>query len=407
MLPQFPGLRWSAIVIRIIVLMALLATPIAAQAPGHRVLPILYVPADLPVEPQRLDLQIRAVRDVQQWYADRLGGLSFRADPLLVHRSRHTFAELAANNFQNWWPLPDKEFADYGLPWNDSSQFKLLILAQGAGAWAGADSENGGIQSEEDPGPPQRGAFGGLAVVGDSSIGGILAGVCPRTSTASWQKPEGGTAWWCNWNTYRGTVAHELGHTFGVPHPDAFRPGFRCDSTVITNMQCHWAWPADSLLPFEARHLISLDFFTRNAMNEWTSAFPSRSYAPITLVPQIVSHPDSLLWLSGRGRGTGYTHGLRISLQADSTATLLWTPPQGANTFVTDIGYVSPAGSAFRYTLRCGNEILEGSFPPAGPPRTLALPIHDGCTLQMLWSADGPTQAGLGHPRWITSSTAR
>jgi hypothetical protein len=407
MMPESPSLPRSAIVIRIIVLMALLPAPIAGQAPGHRVLPVVYVPADLSVEPQRLDLQIRAVRDVQLWYADRLGGLTFRADPLIVQRSRHTFAELAGNNFQNWWPLPDKEFADFGLPWNDSSQFKLLILAQAAGAWAGADSENGGIQSEEDAGSPRRGALGGLAVVGDSSIGGILAGVCPRTGTASWQKPEGGTAWWCNWNTYRGTVAHELGHTFGVPHPDAFRPGFRCDSTVITNMQCHWAWPADSLLPFEARHLKSLVFFTRDAMNEWISALPTNSSAPFTLVPQNVTHPDSLLWLSGRGGGTGYTHGLRTSIQANSPATLLWTPPANANAFVMDIGHAMPGRNAFRYSLRCGNHVLEGSLAPRDPPRTLTLPIHSGCTVQLQSSADGPAQPGLGHPRWSMSSTIR
>ena len=45
------------------------------------------------------------------------------------------------------------------------------------------------------------------------------------------------TAWWCSGSTYRGTVAHELGHTWGLPHPDVFTKGFRCaDSTAYTIM---------------------------------------------------------------------------------------------------------------------------------------------------------------------------
>jgi hypothetical protein len=65
-----------------------------------------------------------------------------------------------------------------------------------------------------------------------------------------------GTVWWCAWDTYRGTIAHELGHTWGIPHPDAFKaPGVdgspgRWDCSVDGNtvMQCHWGFPQDSLL---------------------------------------------------------------------------------------------------------------------------------------------------------------
>lgn len=388
------------IVIGTVIAVSAAFAPAAAQTPRDRVVPILYLPADLPFEPVRLRMQAEAVRDAQAWYAERASGWTFYADPLIVQRSRHTFAELADNDFQNWWPLPEKEFADYGMPWNDSSHIKLLLLAQGAGAWAGADSENGGIDRQEDPGPVPRGGWGGLAVIGDSSVAGVLAGVCPRRGQASWEKPEGGTAWWCNWNTYRGTIAHELGHTFGLPHPDALRPGFRCDSTVITNMQCHWAWPADSLLPFESAHLPKLPSFSRDALSAWQAATPVETPR---LAGSIESFDgmtgDSILWLGGRGGGTGYVRGTRITGAGDTApagVVLEWRPPDGATMFVTDIGLPIGAAGRLSYRFRCGGAAEAGAMEAGAAPRTIVLPVRNGCVVES--DTHGP--AGLGNPRW-------
>jgi hypothetical protein len=304
---------------------------------------------------------------------------------------------LAGNNFQNWWPLPDREFADYGLPWNDSSQIKLLLLAQGAGAWAGADSENGGIEQERDAGRVNRGTFGGLAVVGDSSLGGILAGVCPREGNASWRRPEGGTAWWCNWNTYRGTLAHELGHTFGLPHPDAFRTGFRCDSVTITNMQCHWAWPADSLLTFEKAHLRSLDFFSPDAQREWRHATP----AAVDSLPFSTASSDAILWLLGRGRGTGYTHGVSTALEPGHARVMVWPAPPDARTFVTDVGLASRAAQPVRYTLGCGRALQTGVISPGDAPRSLTVTLDVACRVFATFASADTAVIGFGNPRWI------
>jgi hypothetical protein len=368
-----------------------------AQGPGKRVLPILYLPADQPFAADRLRLQVQAVHDVQEWYATRLGGSTFFADPLIVQRSRHTFAQLADSNFQNWWPLPEKEFAAWGMPWNDSSRIKLLLLAQGAGAWAGADSENGGYEREGDAARVRRGDLGGLAVVGDSSIGGILAGVCPRSGEASHRKPEGGTAWWCNWNTYRGTIAHELGHTFGVPHPDAVRPGFRCDSTVITNMQCHWAWPADSLLPFEAQHFRSTPFFAREARADWTPAMPETGgAAAATRVIGSPAGPDTLLWLTGRGGGTGYLWGVRSDEHGE--ASMRWQPPPGTRWFIADIGWTGEPTEDATLTFRCDDASTTERLVRGAAPRTITVPLATRCTLSTTISPAAPI--GMGNPRW-------
>lgn len=382
----------------LLVLLVFAAAPLAAQGPGPRVIPVLYLPSDLLPDTARLSLQIEAVRDVRAWYAERLGGRSFYADPLVVQRSRHSFTELAGADFQNWWPLPEQEFADYGLPWNDSSRIKLLLLAQGAGAWAGADSENGGIESETDAGRVDRGWLGGLAVVGDSSLGGMLAGVCPDDEReASWRKPEGGTEWWCNWNTYRGTIAHELGHTFGIPHPDAFHEGFRCDSTVITNMQCHWAWPADSLLPFEAAHLRSLPVFADDALDEWQRARPSAGHQ--TRFPDF-ARDRSLLWLGGRGGGTAYQWGVELDCTGGAAADVTWTRPADARSFVADIGLPSDAAVAARYRVVARSGTVQGTIEPGDAPRTVVIDASGSRDVRVVLEGGPGVRLGIGHPRW-------
>jgi hypothetical protein len=371
----------------------LAGTGVRPQAERPHVLPVLYLPAGEPFSPDRLELQVQAVSDAQDWYARRLGGITFYAEPLIVQRSGHTFDELAGNDFQNWWPLPAAEFAGWGIPWNDSSRVKLLILAQGAGAWAGADSENGGILAETEAGRSPAGHLGGLAVIGDSSIGGILAGVCPREGAASWRRPDTGTAWWCNWNTYRGTVAHELGHTFGLPHPDAFRSGFRCDSIVMTNMQCHWGWPADSLLPFETTHLRSLPVFGPDVR-------PLRRNATAIAVSNArlfdFARDRELLWLGGRGGGTGYRWGVTIG----PGGVARFDPPPGAAALVLEMGWWSGERSADQVNIRfsIGDNVTEFTILPDALPAITRLPAGAPIMVGPVNGSQGTF--GIGHPRW-------
>jgi hypothetical protein len=347
--------------------------PTAPPDPPH-VVPVYYIPSDLSFTREALALQVRAVNDVRDWYARRLGGVTFHHDPIVVQRSRHAFAELAANDFQNWWPLPDSEYVAYGMPWNRQSGIKLLVLARGGGAWAGADSENGGIDSIAQAGRVPKGALGGLAVIGDSSTSGVLAGVCPREGPSSHHKPTGGTTWWCNWNTYRGTIAHELGHTWGLPHPDAFRRGFRCDSTVITNMQCHWAWPSDSLLPFEAAHLKSLPGFDRSAampplMLGSVTCESRSSGAPVRMTS--FERGDTLVWMAGRGGGTGYLWALTVPAGAEVRCRV---PRSGA--FIAEVGRPLDDSHTVAYSIEVGGQPkVSDSLARAELPRRVAIPV--------------------------------
>lgn len=355
--------------------------PAQSTTPGPRVVPVYLVPRDMALSRERLELTVKALESVRQWYGRVLRGATFSYDPIVVQVSSHPFAEFAADSFQAWWPLLQSEFQGYGQNWEDDDT-KMLWIAHGAGAWAGADSENGGIDSISEAGRVPDGDLGGLAVIGDSSLGGYLAGVCPDSGRT-------GSAWWCSWYTFMGTVAHELGHTWGLPHPDAFIPGFRCaDSTAWSNMQCHWGFPFDSLLPFEQTHLRSLRHFHYRSEAAPFELLSRRS----DLGPRVTrfnAESDSLLWVDGRGGGTGYRSGLvarRLAL------------PGWDGWFVADIGL--PRGSRDSVTVRVMTgkvERYQRRLLPGDPPLPVSIPLRPGQPVVL--EASGPV--ALGNARLV------
>lgn len=369
--------------------------------PHPRVIPVHVVPADLEFEHRHLKLNTVALEDVRQWYARSLGGPTFQYDPMVVQRSRHTFAELSADDFQAWWPLLIEEFKEYGLPWNEQADFKLLMLVQGAGGWAGADSENGGIESIALAGETENGEYGGVVLIGDSSASGIARGTCPVDGI------EGGTVWWCNWNTYRGTIAHELGHTWGVPHPDVFLPeepdGTRrrwdCGRDGNTVMQCHWNFPHDSLLTYEARHLGSLGFFQFDAGPQYVllSELP-----PISAVGLVELHrldiaaatAGDVAWIDGHGGGTGYPWAVVVG-----NGSVLWPLEAGCWTFLADVGRAR--GSGGRGT---GQVLVSGTERSAidlsdGPPVELRTRVCGPGVLQLRSAGERRFRATFGNAR--------
>jgi hypothetical protein len=368
----------------------------AAQEPA-RVMPVYLVPRgdSAPLAGVRYHLGVLA--DVRRWYGQVLDGHTFVMEPLVVQVSRHSFAELAADSFQAWWPLLQREFADYGWSWNRHAKFKLLFLTHRAGAWAGSDSENGGIDSTADAGRVDKGNWGGLAIIGDSSVGGVLAGVCPEVTQGKADSTIA-TAWWCSGSTYRGTVAHELGHTFGLPHPDAFRPGFRCaDSTAYTIMQCHWAWGHAGLLDYEVKHLESLDFF----QSDTTAPFIILSEAvPLGLSGAWSVRPgqgDSLIWVDGRGGGTGYLWAIVLA-RAGATVRCR---AAGSRLLAVDLGMARGAvGEATVDILFDGRPAGRWAVAGHHPPQRIVLPVDGARVVTFRLSRRAGTGGVvLGNPR--------
>jgi hypothetical protein len=203
--------------------------------PTNSVVPVLFVPTDWSVGSAEVQADAAGLRqampEIQQYYgtalASRLGGKTFRLNPLevvqgrgpkesygLVHNGRNIYedgVEIVGN--VEALVVDELHSRGYSTPPNqDESGYVTLIFVKGAGGWAG--------------GREFGGADGGWAILGDWCIDSIDGTV-----------PEG-AYWWSGRRLQVGAAAHELGHTFGLPHPDAYGGDFGA-----TIMGAWWDYP--------------------------------------------------------------------------------------------------------------------------------------------------------------------
>lgn len=184
--------------------------------PDYSVVPILFVPTDWSVSSDEVKAEAAALRsalhEIQRFYGDNNTGHTFTLNSLQVVQANgpkeayhiiwngRNIYEDGVEFDGNMEAAVVSELHDRGFPTPEAqneSGSSSLIFVKGAGGWAGG---------REFPG-----ADGGWAILGDWAIDSIQG-----------QVPEG-AYWWSGHRIQTGASAHELGHTFDLPHPRRLR----------------------------------------------------------------------------------------------------------------------------------------------------------------------------------------
>jgi hypothetical protein len=250
-------------------LLAILAGLATTSTPRYAVQPYYVYPADQPYHPEYVVAITKATKEIQGWYKAQVG-MTFKVLPLKVLKSTETYEQMRGKPFPkeptkeslydmpNWWNSLEKQVGG----WKDKEV--AWIFAQGGGGVAQA------YLGESDRG---RAIFGDWVL---EPLSGVREPKAAHAGYATWEI-KGGTP--------MGTTAHELGHAFGLHHPDQY-PG-------TSVMARHWDYPQCGLMPHEKLCLQNSAWFNAKAFD---SAAPFLAY----------ENPDVMRWgetVSLRGEG--------------------------------------------------------------------------------------------------------
>jgi len=168
-----------------IVLLQVICVP-AALAVTSIVKPVFYVPTDKSYYFYDFHNVQCGLRNVQRWYSRELPNDNVAFDNLLLYYGNYTSQQCIDNMGQC---IEDTKNGTGIDPWDsDDTRNKLLIIGRGFLGWAGGTGDNQGR---------------GYAVAGAESL--VAQGECAGN-------------WWCTEEYWNGTVIHELGHAFSLPH---------------------------------------------------------------------------------------------------------------------------------------------------------------------------------------------
>lgn len=237
--------------------------------------PYYVYPADQPFHKEYVAAINQCTKEIQDWYQTQ-AGVTFRLAPLKVVQSKQSYREMRGSevpgeneksreklmDMPNCWPALEKAVGGW------KPRQVAWVFAQGGGGVAEANLV---------------GHWQGMGIFGDwvlEPISGVREPKAIHAGHATWEV-KGGTP--------KGTTAHELGHAFGLHHPD----GYEGKSV----MMAHWDYPNTGLLPHEILILKNSPFFVAGAFD---AAAPH-----VDFENQDVAHWGETLHLGGKRFKTG------------------------------------------------------------------------------------------------------
>jgi hypothetical protein len=163
-------------------------------------------------------------------------------------------------------------------------------------------------------------------------------------------------------------------------------------------MQCHWNFPHDSLLDYEAQHFRTLRFFQFTAEPQYlalSDVLPVAVSGDIEFFRMDVGR-GAIAWVDGRGSGTGYPWAVSVG-----TGSVTWALDHGCNFLVTDVGRVRGAGGkADVYVIADGDTVA--NIPIAGePPREFAIDLCEVSELTLAVRGQRRFRALFGNARLV------
>jgi hypothetical protein len=223
---------------------------LAQPTPGFDVRVVYLIPRDQERFPEYERAIERCVDEVKSWYRAK-AGVTFRTRPLEVVRAEADYLTMRCGDDPAERANGEKDVRH--MPrWVESveracggwqARTVTWVFAQGGGGVAVANLQ---------------GDFAGFGMFGDW----VLEPISGVTN------PKGVTAAMCERKIYVtggtpvGTTVHELGHAFGLHHPDGYAPGEK------TIMLAHWEYPKTSLLEHELLVLRHSPFTARDCWDE-------------------------------------------------------------------------------------------------------------------------------------------